>query len=295
VSIVIYADRPAQAAELVGFAHTAGRQATVVAFEDGFADCGADRVLLLQGSPLVENNVPGLAQLLDAEGAELFMASDTVRGRDLTARVGTLLGWPVLSGASALTFADGAWRAERMMYGGAVVQSLTLGPRAVLTLAAGLHPPAEGTAPVETRRVAHDDRVSLVEKAPIPTQSTGLAQAERVVCVGMGVRQETDLAPVAQLAAGLGAELACTRGVAEERKWFPVERYIGISGANVKPQLYLSLGVSGQIQHVYGMRDSKVVACVNTDDRAPMFTAADYGIVGDLYEIVPLLIESLTT
>jgi len=81
------------------------------------------------------------------------------------------------------------------------------------------------------------------------------------------------------LAAVLKAELACTRGVAEDEHWLPIARYVGISGQTVKPDLYLAVGLSGQVQHMVGCRESKVIVAINTDERAPIFEAADYGIV----------------
>ena len=96
-----------------------------------------------------------------------------------------------------------------------------------------------------------------------------------------------------ELAQALNAEVACTRPLAEGLDWLPRERYIGISGANIRPDLYLGVGVSGQVQHMIGMRDSRVVVAINKDKEAPIFAQADYGIVGDLYEIVPALIKAI--
>jgi len=91
----------------------------------------------------------------------------------------------------------------------------------------------------------------------------------------------------------LKAELACTRGIAEDEHWLPIERYIGISGQTVKPELYLAVGLSGQVQHMVGCRESKVIVAINKDEQAPIFEAADYGIVGDLYTVLPLLTAAL--
>ena len=138
-----------------------------------------------------------------------------------------------------------------------------------------------------------DTRVSIVETAPIVKEGVDLNKAEKVVCVGMALDKEEDLQIARDLAAVLGAELGCTRSIAEERHWLPVESYIGISGAVIKPRLYISMGVSGQIQHVYGIRDANLIVAIDINEKAPIFKAADYGIVGDLYEVVPLLTEAL--
>jgi electron transfer flavoprotein alpha subunit len=138
-----------------------------------------------------------------------------------------------------------------------------------------------------------ETRMTISDVCPIESEGADISAAQRLVTVGRGFREKSDLALAEDLAKALGAEIACTRGVAEDYHWLPIERYIGISGRKVKPELYLGAGVSGQVQHVVGMRDSKVIAAVNNDEKAPIFEAADYGIVGDIYEVLPLLTAAL--
>ena len=109
----------------------------------------------------------------------------------------------------------------------------------------------------------------------------------------MGVSTAEDLALAQDLAESLGGEIACTRPVAEDRGWLPVERYIGISGVTVQPDLYLGLGVSGQVQHTIGIRDARVIVGINTNPDATLFGACDYAVVGDLHEIAPLLTSAI--
>ena len=98
---------------------------------------------------------------------------------------------------------------------------------------------------------------------------------------------------LADLAGALGGELACSRPLAEGVDWLPKERYIGISGQHIAPDLYVAVGISGQLQHMVGVRDAKVIVAVNSDKAAPIFTQCDYGIVGDLYDVVPALTAAL--
>jgi len=123
-------------------------------------------------------------------------------------------------------------------------------------------------------------------------QAVDLTQAERIVAVGRGIREPQNLEMAKKLAALLGAELAASRPICDEG-WLPMERQIGSSGQTVAPKLYLALGISGAIQHVVGMKGSRTVVAINKDANAPIFEVADYGIVGDLFEIVPALIETL--
>jgi electron transfer flavoprotein alpha subunit len=135
----------------------------------------------------------------------------------------------------------------------------------------------------------------VVSRAPKQRGSVDITGAKKNVCVGRGLAKKEDIGIARELAQVLGGEVGCSRPVAEELQWLPEEVYLGISGKTVKPLLYLSLGVSGQVQHITGIRDSKVIFAINRDENAPIFDAADFGIVGDLYQVVPRLIEELKT
>jgi electron transfer flavoprotein alpha subunit len=124
-------------------------------------------------------------------------------------------------------------------------------------------------------------------------QAVDLTQAPIIVAVGRGIKEQKNLELVERLAKALDAEIAASRPICDEG-WLPMERQIGSSGQTVAPKLYLALGISGAIQHVVGMKGSRTIVAVNKDQNAPIFEIADYGIVGDLFEIVPALIEELS-
>jgi electron transfer flavoprotein alpha subunit len=119
-----------------------------------------------------------------------------------------------------------------------------------------------------------------------------LSQAERIVAVGRGIKGQEHLPLARELAEALGAELAASRPICDAG-WLPMERQVGSSGQTVAPKLYLALGISGAIQHLVGMKGAQTIAAINKDPDAPIFEVADYGIVGDLFEIVPAMIEAL--
>jgi len=112
-----------------------------------------------------------------------------------------------------------------------------------------------------------------------------------VICGGRGVTKKEDFKMFEELASILGGHVGATRPLAEDRKWF--SEWVGLSGKKVKPEIYIGCGVSGMIQHIAGIRDSKVIVTINKDPNAPIFEVADYIVVGDIYQIIPALIEAL--
>ena len=125
-------------------------------------------------------------------------------------------------------------------------------------------------------------------------QAVDLTQAERIVAVGRGIKAQEHIALVETLATALGAEIAASRPICDSG-WLPMDRQVGSSGQTVSPKLYLALGISGAIQHLVGMKGSRTIVAINKDTEAPIFEVADFGIVGDLFDVVPALISALDT
>jgi electron transfer flavoprotein alpha subunit len=140
------------------------------------------------------------------------------------------------------------------------------------------------------------DASAIRQKAEEPfqeaKQAVDLSQAECIVAVGRGIKGQEHIALAEKLATALGAQLAASRPICDSG-WLPMERQIGSSGQTVAPKLYIALGISGAIQHVVGMKGARTIAAINKDADAPIFEIADYGIVGDLFEIVPAMIAEL--
>jgi len=150
-----------------------------------------------------------------------------------------------------------------------------------------------GGAPVENVAVEIGD-VRMKPEAPFQEakQAVDLSQAERIVSVGRGIKSQENIATHEKLAKALGAEVAASRPICDNG-WLPMERQIGSSGQTVAPKLYVALGISGAIQHLVGMKGSRTIVAINKDADAPIFEVADYGIVGDLFEIAPALTTEL--
>ena len=156
---------------------------------------------------------------------------------------------------------------------------------------------AKGAAAAPVRALAVKvDASAIREKPEAPfqqaKQAVDLSQAERIVSVGRGIKEQTNIAIAQKLAEALGAEIAASRPICDAG-WLPMERQVGSSGQTVAPKLYVALGISGAIQHLVGMKGSSTVVAINKDPDAPIFEIADYGIVGDLFEIVPAIIAAV--
>ena len=156
---------------------------------------------------------------------------------------------------------------------------------------------ARGTAAASVRALdVAVDGAAIRQKPEAPfqqaRQAVDLSQAERIVSVGRGIKEQANIALAQQLAEALGAEIAASRPICDAG-WLPMERQVGSSGQTVAPKLYLALGISGAIQHLVGMKGANTVVAINKDPDAPIFEIADYGIVGDLFEIVPAMIAAL--
>ncbi|MEQ1949625.1 MAG: electron transfer flavoprotein subunit alpha/FixB family protein [Bryobacteraceae bacterium] len=152
-----------------------------------------------------------------------------------------------------------------------------------------------GSAPVETFAPALDaSKIRQKPEAPFreAARAVDLTAAEIIVSVGRGIKEEDNIPVVQELADALGAELAASRPICDAG-WLPMERQVGSSGQTVAPKMYVAIGISGAIQHLVGMKGAKTIVAINKDPNAPIFEVADYGIVGDLFEVVPALVEEV--
>jgi electron transfer flavoprotein alpha subunit len=297
----VLATGPARLAGAVALARAVADEVTVVAVGPqplvaSAAAAGADRVLravTADGQP-AEALAGRVAAAAAAAAPRLLVATDDLAARALLGAAAARTGAATVSGVLALRAEGDRLVADRSALDGAAVQTVTAaGPLAVQAVVEDVAAAPAGPAPVEDLPDgdAADVRVTGREAA---ATGAGLHDAARVVSVGRGLRAKEDLALVEQLSGALGAEIGCSMPVADDLGWVAKERYVGRSGQKIAPRLYLALGISGMPQHLEGVRDAKVVAAVNTDPDAPIFHAAGYGIVGDLYEVVPALVAALT-
>lgn len=255
---------------------------------------GADQVREFVGLKRPEDAVSKLVEQAKVDRPAAILCGSTKSMKEVAARLAAALDGGLLNEAFNLQRNGSSFTADHYVYGGlcvareAIAGSSFLAVMATKTTEALAERPA---CPIETVTVAAG-AIQWSEKRP--SQSTSnLGEANVVVCVGRGLGKQEDLELARRLAAKLGGELGCTRPVAEDLHWLAEDNYIGISGQVVKPSVYIGIGVSGQIQHVSGIRDAKTIIAIEKNENAPMVEAADYALVGDLYQILPSLLNAL--
>ncbi|RLP11532.1 electron transfer flavoprotein subunit alpha/FixB family protein [Propionibacterium australiense] len=252
----------------------------------------ADQTLTIplpEGTP-AEAAAPAVTATVDAQPGDVVLVPNRAAERVLAGSLAVNLGAPVLTGLIAVT--DGIFELDR--FGGIAREKVTSTQHPVVVVApGGAEISGQQVATVSSTTPAPLAARITAETTKADTASVDLSSAQRIVAVGRGFRTEADLKLARDLAAALDAELACSRPVAEGVGWMPKESYVGVSGQSVKPDLYVAVGISGQLQHMAGARDAKTIVAINDDKDAPIFGYADYGVIGDLYEVLPALTAAL--
>lgn len=248
--------------------------------------------------------VVALQQLIEQLRPELVLLPHTYQVRDFAPALATRLASSLVADCIGYRRReDGQWIFVRQMFQGRANADVRFlgSPPWFVSFQAGafrsdrLQRRAGDPAPVRAVAVALDPgqiRARPLELFREARQSVDLTQAPVIVAVGRGIKDKANLAIAEELARRLGGELAASRPICDEG-WLPLDRQIGSSGQTVAPRLYVALGISGAIQHVVGMKGARTVVAINKDPHAPIFEVADYGIVGDLFEIVPAWLKLL--
>jgi electron transfer flavoprotein alpha subunit len=241
--------------------------------------------------------VTALEQVVKQTGVAWVVFPHTYQVRDFGPALATRFGQVLVSDVIAIH--DGPVFVRQLMQGklNADYRKTEDGPGFVSVQAGTFRADAVevGTAAVSTMVVkleAGQIRNKPGERFRQSAQTVDLSVAPLIVSVGRGIREEENMAMVQELADALGAEMAASRPICDNG-WLPMERQVGSSGQTVAPKLYLAVGISGAIQHLVGMKGSKTIIAINKDENAPIFEVADYGVVGDLFEVVPALTKAV--
>ncbi|HEX4170502.1 MAG TPA: electron transfer flavoprotein subunit alpha/FixB family protein [Bryobacteraceae bacterium] len=263
----------------------------------------AKRIVTLD-SPLLKDYTPdaytaALEQLIQARHYKFVLFPHTYQVRDYAPKLAARMGHMLVSDVVDMKFDSEPVVLVRQLFQGKLNADVQVsGEPNFISVQAGAFRAAEpggSQAAVESFPVtleAQHIRGKPEEPFRESQRSVDLSAANVIVSVGRGIKDKENLALVEELAQVLGAELAASRPICDNG-WLPMERQVGSSGQTVAPKLYLAVGISGAIQHLVGMKGSKTVIAINKDENAPIFETADYAIVGDLFEIVPALVEEL--
>jgi len=243
--------------------------------------------------------VMALEQLIAAEKPERVFLPHTYQARDFAPALAARINRPLVTDCVAVK--DGAVKDGgyvRPMFQGKLQADIAIDGPHMATFQIGAYRAdamKAGTAPIRKAAIAIDaSKIRQKPEAPFKEakQAVDLSQAERIVSVGRGIKAQEHLQLAQQLAQAMGAEIAASRPICDAG-WLPMDRQIGSSGQTVAPKLYVALGISGAIQHLVGMKGARTIVAINKDPEAPIFEIADYGIAGDLFEVVPAMIAEL--
>ncbi|MGA1821469.1 MAG: electron transfer flavoprotein subunit alpha/FixB family protein [Thermoplasmatota archaeon] len=241
-----------------------------------------------------------LAQAAKNESPDLVLIASTKNGKELAPRLAARLEAGCSTDCSNIYMDGGDVITERVVYSGnaVAVQKFESKP-AIATIPGKVFDPL----PKDEGRIGEVLKLDsspgeyaskILEVQKMISEGVNVEDAEIIVSCGRGFKNSGDIKLIEELADTLhGTTLGCSRPIAADLKWLSEDHWIGLSGHKVKPKLYIACGISGQIQHVAGMRDSGIIVAINKDPDAPIFEVADYGIAGDLYEVVPALTEAL--
>ena len=246
--------------------------------------------------------VQALQQVIAQVSPAYVFFSHTYQTRDFSPTLATRMDRALITDVTAIKSVGGATAFSRPMFQGKLVADVVPqgdGPFLISIQIGAFRADAaaKGSAPAPIAAAAitiDESKIRQKPEAPFQEakQAVDLSQAERIVSVGRGIKAVENIALAEQLAKAFGAELAASRPICDNG-WLPMERQIGSSGQTVAPKLYIALGISGAIQHLVGMKGSRVIVAINKDAEAPIFEVADYGLQGDLFELAPAIIAEL--
>jgi electron transfer flavoprotein alpha subunit len=240
-----------------------------------------------------------LEQLIKAEHPKVIVFPHTYQVRDYAPRLATRFGQALISDVIDLRADSTQLTFVRQLFQGKLNADVhaTSDPQFVSVQAGAFRSAESGNASQAVEKFAVQLDASQIRSKPEEPfreaqRLVDLGAASIIVSVGRGIKEKDNLPVVEALAQALGAELAASRPICDNG-WLPMERQVGSSGQTVSPKMYVAVGISGAIQHLVGMKGSKTVVAINKDENAPIFETADYGVVGDLFEIVPALVEEI--
>ncbi len=281
--------------QVIGVGKALGSSISVFVTGASLADNASkyfERVYLVETNAFELNIMrEALQMVIEQYNPEIFIAPSTNKGRALAGTYMGLTGSSGISDVIAITREGNEVLVERLVYGGTAKAIIKATTPLSLSISPGYFKgEAVGVEGEIIRIDTFEDKVDMVFN-PKKLSENDPSKAEIVVAAGRGIREERDLEMIKEIAKLLGGAWSVTRPLAADYGW--TDTWIGISGIVVSPKYYIAVGISGQPHHMMGARNSKIIIAINKDPNAPIFEETDYGIVGDLYKVLPMLIEKL--
>lgn len=291
--VFVYAGDPAATAELVSGARTLGSSVFLITYNREL-NIGDENYYYPEDAS-VASVLGSIAALVAEHSPELFLCESSTDSRLVAGYVAASLKTSPLCDAMSLECSDNIVTTTRIVYGGSAIKTETAAVPAVALVPCGVFEAAEASCSGTVHELCETAQsgLELVAINEAEACTLNLAAAKRVLGVGRGLSSADNIPALERLATVLGAEIGCTRPVSEEEHWYTKDRYIGVSGCMLKPNFYMAVGISGQIQHMVGVNQSGVIFAIDKNEHAPIFTQADYGLVGDVTTVLPALIEQL--
>ena len=291
--IFVFANEAGSVAELTSGAKASG--ASVALVTSGKTYGCADEVFAYPEEVSLVSVLSAVSELIVSQKPQLLLCESGSDGRLLAGYTAAKLGVSPLCDVMSLSCTADAVETTRLVYGGSAVKTEQCAFPAVAIVCAGTFEASDAAAEPQVTQIncSGSCSVELAGTSAVEASTVNLAAAKRVVGVGRGLASADNIPAAEKLAAALGAEIGCTRPVAEEEHWYSKDRYIGVSGVMIKPNFYLAIGISGQIQHMVGVNQTKVICAINKDENAPIIKQADYTLIGDVNAVLPAIIEKL--
>ena len=268
-----------------------------------YVSYGADRVIMVETNLdtfKAEEYTYVLEKIIKETKYEIVLIGSNRNGKELAPRLASKLGTGCITDCTNLFVKDKKLTTERIVYSGnaVAVEQFTSGP-CIATVPSKVFDPLskdeKRTGGIIKKKIDVEKSTSKILKVQeMQTGGVNVEDAEIIVSCGRGFKNKEDIKLIDELAEVLkGKTIGCSRPIAADLKWLSEDHWIGLSGHKVKPKLYVAVGISGQIQHIAGMRDSGIIVAINKDPEALIFKSADYGIVGDIYEVLPKLTNAV--
>ena len=293
MKIIAFSDNKAILSQIISRFRDEAEVHAVTPDPDFISKFGASKTFGLKGDVLSGPVSKAIEKMYQSGGCDLIAIGSTVTGREVAGMLSMMLSAQAVSEVNSLSFNGGKATTSRFFYGGKSLLTEESGAK-IAVVAPGIAEATESSKKSDISEIQLEpSSVKIVSRTDKKGGSVDIEKAQVIVSVGRGLGKKENLEKVEPFAKAVHGEIAGSRPVCLDYGWLSEDRQVGLSGKKVQPKLYIALGISGQIQHIAGMRNSNVVIAVNKDKSAPIFEEADYGIVGDLFDVIGKIKDKL--